>query len=253
MKTWIAIVSLCFVFSAPLYAASVEMSYEQYEKELAALQLREKNAKEQIAGEQGQLEHLKTQIVDLEQKIVAVKQELFTVLGITENDAASAETEIASIRQQLEILSGLPLEELKKREKEIDVQQGRLTALRSRPVSFLWKIRDQLPPIEQLAHQVKNQSQQQLAAVQPVQQAPRDASTAGTYTVRYVPGNRETLYQIAARDSVYGDPKKWILLYRSNREKIDRKFQQYLKENPDKKYAHPEDLIFPGQILDVPR
>jgi nucleoid-associated protein YgaU len=68
-----------------------------------------------------------------------------------------------------------------------------------------------------------------------------------------VPGNRETLFQIAARDSIYGDPKKWILLYRSNQAKIDSRYQRYLKENPTKKYSRPEDLILPGQVLDVPR
>jgi nucleoid-associated protein YgaU len=252
MKTWIAILSWCMVFSAPLYAASVEMSYEQYEKELAALQQREKNAKEQIAGEQGQVEHFKTQIADVEQKIIAAKQEIFTILGIAEQDVVSAETEIASIRQQLEILSGLPVEELKKRQKDIDTQQARIAALRKNSVSFLWKIRDQLPPIENLMQQVKSQSLQQVVS-QPAKQEFREASGVTTYQVRHVPGNRETLYQIAARDSVYGDPKKWILLYRSNQAIIDKQFQQYLKENPNKKYARPEDLIFPGQVLEIPR
>ena len=225
------------------------MTYEKYEKERAALQQREKNAKEQIASEQGLIVNLKSQIADLAQKIITVKQEIYAILGITENDVIAAETEIAAVRQQLEFLSGFSPEDLRQRQKEIDAQQLRIAEQRKSPCFFIWKIRDQLLLVGQLLDQVKTHVAQEVS-IQRVQPA---APAATSYTVRDVPGNRETLFQIAGRDSIYGDPEKWKLLYRANQEKIDKQFQQYLKENPEKKYLHPEDLIFPGQVLEVPR
>ena len=228
------------------------MTYEKYEKERAALQQREKNAKEQIASEQGLIVNLKSQIADLAQKIITVKQEIYAILGITENDVIAAETEIATVRQQLEFLSGFSPEDLRQRQKEIDAQQLRIAEQRKSPCFFIWKIRDQLLLVGQLLDQVKTHVAQEVS-IQRVQPAAPAAPAATSYTVRDVPGNRETLFQIAGRDSIYGDPEKWKLLYRANQEKIDKQFQQYLKENPEKKYLHPEDLIFPGQVLEVPR
>ncbi len=52
----------------------------------------------------------------------------------------------------------------------------------------------------------------------------------------YVVKEGDTLWSIAGRDDVYGDPMQWEMLYTANRDVID---------NPH--------LIYPGQILIVPR
>lgn len=46
----------------------------------------------------------------------------------------------------------------------------------------------------------------------------------------------ECLWYIAGYEHVYGDPTKWPLIYRANRDKI---------KDPD--------LIYPGQVLKIPR
>ena len=46
----------------------------------------------------------------------------------------------------------------------------------------------------------------------------------------------ENLWNIAGYKHIYGDPTKWPQIYRANRDKI---------ENPD--------LIYPGQVLVIPR
>ena len=250
-------IAWCVIFLLPFYANAVneELTSEQYEKELASLQQREKNAKEQIASEQAQSENLKNQILDISEKIAAARKALYDILGITENDVTAANAEIASLRQQLEVLINLSPEEVRNRQKEIDAQQSRIAALKKMPISHLWKIRDQLPPAEQLLEQLKTKAtfQAPVQATSPIPAATQASSSYTTYTVRCIPGGHESLFQIAAKDSVYGDPKKWTLLYRSNKAKIDEQYQMYLKRNPEKKYLHPEDLIFPGQILDIPR
>jgi hypothetical protein len=251
-------IAWCVIFILPFYAKAVngEMTYAQYEKELATLEQREKNAKEQIASEQAHRENLKNQIIDITEKNTAARKALYDILGITENDVIAANAEIASIRRQLEVLIHLSSDEVKNRQKEIDAQQSRITALKKMAISHVWKIRDQLPPVEQFLEQLKTKAAlqapvQATALVSPAAQSLQ--SYSASYTVRFIPGSHESLFQIAAKDSVYGDPEKWTLLYRSNKAKIDEQYQMYLKRNPGKKYLHPEDLIFPGQILAIPR
>ena len=242
-KCWL-VAFCCVIWCCPLLAAKVDMTYEQYETELASLQQREKSAKEQIAQEQARIESLKQQIAEIEQRIIAVKAEIYRILGISEADVAAAETELASIRQQLEILFGLSVEDLKKRLKDVDLQQSRIAAFKKKPVSYLWRVRDQIPPLEQLLSQVREKAALKAATV---------SKSADTYTVRLIPGKRDCLFRIAAYDYVYNDPTKWPLLYRSNESIIRKHYKKYAKNASQSKYSRPEDLIFPGQVLDIPR
>jgi hypothetical protein len=120
------------------------MKMESYEIALAAALEREKIAKEQIAQEQALIESLRQQLIDIDQRIAAVIQEKYDILGITEQDVIDAENEIAAIRQELELLLGLTPEELLKRIGDIKKLEARIAALKAKPVSYLWRIRDQI-------------------------------------------------------------------------------------------------------------
>ena len=247
MGKYPGVISVCLFLSVPLFAAKTEMTYEQYEAELTQAQQREKSAKEQIAQQQSGIESLNRQLAELSEKIAALQKEKYAVLGIGEADVTAAENELASIRQALELLSGLPAEDLLKRKNEVAAQQSRLESLKTRRVSYLWKVRDEIKPVEDLLGQVKAR----LAQQPPVQ--PQASSAVSSYTVKLVPGNRESLSKIAAYDFVYGSVTRWPALYRSNQSIIDKSFQRYTKRNPNPKYSRAEDLIYPGQVLDIPR
>jgi hypothetical protein len=247
-------------FLLPLWidATEVRMTYAQYEKELTALQNREKNAKEQVASEQARIENLKSQHADYDLKIAGVRQELFSILGITVSDCRAADSEIASIRRQLEAVLGLSPQEAKNLQGDVAVQESRIAKLQKKPVSFLWKIRDQLVEAQRIVERAKEHIASAMGAAAPPSDAQssvlqQSASALTSYTVQGSPGKHESLFEIAAHDSVFGDPGKWTLLYQLNKEKIDKQYQMYLKRNPKNKYLHPEDLIFPGQVLEIPR
>jgi nucleoid-associated protein YgaU len=236
------------------------MTYDEYKRELAALQKREKNAKEQVASEQAHLESLKTQNTEIGGKIVGVRKETLFLLGVTEKDIDAAQSEIGSIRQQLETVEGLSPEEARNHAPDIEALVSRLSNMKKKSVFFIWKIRDLLLATEEIAVRVKALTSAAVASPSPEPASPVSveavqgtASAAGSYTVRIVSGKHESLFQIAGQDSVLGDPKKWKRLYDRNKEKIDKQYQMYLKRNPKAKYLHPEDLIFPGQVLEIPR
>ena len=68
---------------------------------------------------------------------------------------------------------------------------------------------------------------------------PSETSTVAegwkTYKVRLIPERRDCLWRIAQYDYIYADARKWPKIYRANKSKI---------KNPD--------LIYPGQIFDIP-
>ncbi len=227
----------CLLISVAALPAETEMTYEEYEMELAAAQEREKAAREQIAEEQAKIEELKQRLAEIDQQIAAVIQEKYDILGITEADVIAAEQEIASIRQELELLLGLTPDELAERMDDIKKLEARIAALKSQPVSYLWRIRDQIVELESLLERVKaNLPDKPL-----------------NYTVRLIPERRDCLYRIAEYDFIYGDPTQWPKLYRANKALIDNGYQRYVNYVEEPKYSRAQDLIFPGQDLDIPR
>ncbi|MBD3421690.1 MAG: hypothetical protein GF398_16360 [Chitinivibrionales bacterium] len=213
------------------------MTLESYEIVLANAQQREAAAKEQIAEEQAKIETLKQQLADIDQQIAAIIQEKYDILGITEQDVIDAENEIAAIRQELELLLGLDSEELARRMDDIKKLEARIAALKAKPVSYLWRIRDQIVELEELLERVKANL----------------PDKALSYTVRLIPERRDCLWRIAEYDIIYGDPAQWPTLYRGNKVMIDNGFDRYKRNVEESKYDRAEDLIFPGQVLDIPR
>lgn len=213
------------------------MKLESWEIALAQAQQRESALKQQIAEEQAKIENLKQQLLDLEQRIASVIQEKYTILGITEQDVIAAEAEIASIRQELELLLGLTPDELLQRMSDIKNAEARIAALKAKPVSYLWRIRDQIRDLEALLERVKANLPDKLMS----------------YTVRLIPHRRDCLYRIAEYPEIYGDPTQWPSIYRANKSLIDNSYSRYLKVTEEPKYSRAADLIFPGQVLDIPR
>lgn len=231
--------SVCLLLAAPLMAkaADTEMTYEEWEMKMAEVQQREQAAQAGIADEEAKIAALKQEISSIDEQIAAVIQEKYDILGITEQDVLDAEAEIASIRQELELLLGLMPEELAQRMEDIKTQEGRIAALKAKPVSFLWRIRDQIRELDSLLEQVKANLPDK-----PMQ-----------YTVRLVPERRECLWRISEYEEIYNDPAQWPTLYRANKGVIDAGYERYQRNVEEPKYTRAEDLIFPGQVLDIPR
>jgi len=239
MKTMLKGLTVCLLTVAPLLAkaAETEMTYEEYELKLAAVQQREAVALQGIAEEEARIAALKQEMAGIDERIAALIQEKYAVLGITEQDVIDAENEIASIRQELELLLGLMPDELAKRLNDLKKQEARIAALKAKPVSYLWRIRDQIRDLESLVERVRANLPDK-----PMQ-----------YTVRLIPERRDCLWRIAEYHEIYADPAQWPKLYRANQSLIDAGYARYQRNVEEPKYTKAEDLIFPGQVLDIPR
>ncbi len=241
--------SICVACLHASAAAQSEMTYKEYEDQLSQVQQREKSAKEEIAIEQGKVESNKQQIAELTQKLSDIQKEKLALLGITDADVAAIESDISAIKNDLDQLLAISPEDLAKRKKDIAVEESKVAAVKAKPAAYLWKIADEVKGLDQLVDQVK--SRLQLAAA-PVAAAPSEKQN--TYTVKLDPQNRECLSRIAGYGNVFGDEAKWPYLYRANQSLIDKKYSSFKGRKGDAcKYTRAADLIFPGQVLDIPR
>ena len=80
-----------------------------------------------------------------------------------------------------------------------------------------------------------------------------NVSKIDTWIVKSEGNKPESLYKIAGYPEIYGDSYKWTLLYQANKELIDQNYQKYANIKKDSTDINPQDIIFPGQILKVPR
>jgi nucleoid-associated protein YgaU len=102
----------------------------------------------------------------------------------------------------------------------------------------------------QIVKQDSSRAQSRVKTPPPVETPAQPTS----YAVRLVFHKRESLSRIAGYDFVYGDTARWHELYRANKSGIDGKYQRYKnRRGTDCRYGRAADLIFPGQVLDIPR
>lgn len=251
VRTLFAVAS-CIIACQVTAFCQGQMTFKEYEEQLASVQQREKTAKEEIAREQAKIEGSKQQLAELERKLAEVQKEKYGLLGITEQDIAAAETEISSIKSSLEQLLSVAPEELMKRTNDVAAQESRIAVIKAKPVAYLWKIADEINSLTQLADQLKSRMQMGGAAAAVAARPEPDKATS--YTVKLDPRNRECLYRISGFGFVFGDGAKWPYLYRANQSIIDKGYNRFReKRGSSCKYTRAADLIFPGQILDIPR
>ena len=238
-------------------AQESKLTVEPYEAEMASLQQRGQTAREQIAQEQAKIEKLKQKLTETGEKIASVTGQIFSKLGISEQDLVTAENELVSIHENLQHLSTLSLSEIPK--DKIAEIESTLEPWKSSGVASLKRISLRIGVIEEMLVRLKSAV---LSYVPPskgdtvktlenkvltgptVTDSPQNFDT---YTVRGA-GEAESLFRIAR--TVYGDPLEWPRIYRANKALIDANFK---KCEGKVKISEPQDLILPGQVLQIPR
>ncbi len=236
MKLFFVCIVAYSLIGTSIYAQ--KMNYVQYENRLAEYAQREKGAKEQIAEEQSQIEALKAEVNQIEQKILSVKNELYRVLGITDEDVIALDNNILNIKNQLESLLALSPEDLAAQRSKLDRLKKEVEKLKKKPAALLFAQAAKIAELEDLLQQLYNSL----------------PSGVMTYTVRLIPERRDCLWRIAEYTNIYSDPWKWPRIFEANKDLIKENYQIYRKEHGrNGKYERPEDLIHPGQILTIPK
>lgn len=229
---------ITLVFALLAFTAfAQELTYEQWQQELDVAIKREAAAKTSLAEEQAKIISLQGEIKGMDDRIASVRNEMYQALGITEYDVEAMRAKLEDIRSRLNTLMALSPEELSAKRADIAAIKKELSEIEKQKVCLLFEFASKISELHSLIAQIESSM----------------TTGVNTYTVRLVPEKRECLWRIAAYKDILNDPWKWPSIYRANKSDIDSKFQSYTSRTNDPKYQRPEDLIFPGQVLTIPR
>ena len=219
---FILFISIAVIFAintGSLYAQQERMTIEDYNRELAKCNERERVARAEIASLEKEIADLRAQLSELDDQIAAMKEEIYRLLGYNQRQIDAFKNELESLRQQIMGLLRLSLEELYDRLDEVERLGGRLEEMAADRRARLPEVAELLRRVQRLFDQLK-------------EKADRAKPKIETYTV--IRG--DYLWRIAGKPNIYADPYQWMRIYSFNRNEI---------KNPN--------LIFPNQIFKIHR
>ncbi|MDZ7290978.1 MAG: LysM peptidoglycan-binding domain-containing protein [candidate division KSB1 bacterium] len=217
-KIWFTLVigMLSLALVAPVFAQE-KMTMDEYNRELAAAQQREKAAKDDLAKCEAEIQDLKNQIASIEQQMMQVWDEIYAMLGTDKAGVDAYRSQLKALEAEVDGMMALSPEELFKRRAEIDQLQARLDEMKSSKISKLTEMQDMIATVEGKITQLR---------------AKMPKAIYDQYTV--IKG--DYLWKISGKKDIYGDPYQWVRIYSYNSDLI---------KNPD--------LIYPAQIFKIQR
>ena len=221
----VLVMLVCLVFTGLLSSqvafaqAQQKMTKEQYRAELAQWQAREREAKSKLDACSKEQAALQEQLGELDNQIAALREEIYRLLGYTQEEIDAFQRELEQIRDQIRGLLALSPQELYEKLDEVERIGARLMEMSQDK-------RAKLPDIARLLSEVMELYQRLKEA------AARAKPSVEIYSV--VKG--DYLWRIAKKPNIYDNPFQWIRIYTFNREQI---------KNPD--------LIYPDQKFKIHR
>lgn len=220
MKKSILVLTLALATSLSSFAQKREVKWDDWNSQKRAADSTLtvlKNNKAACAQETASLEN---KLADLNKQAADLDKEIY---ALAEADKASKDAygkELDAIDNRIKQLAALSNDDLFARKAELDPIEADLNKLRKNKLSLL---SENARRIQGLLSQID-----QLRKVQPT--AP-EGYVVGTWAK-----DRDCLWNIAKKKSIYDNPFKWPTIYNANKDKI---------KDPN--------LIYPGQVLTIPK
>jgi len=217
---------------APLHAAPAEMTLDTYMREVAFQNKREEDALAQIAQLQREIRQIETEIAQTDAATAATWQKMLDLAGLTQEQYDLFVHNLDSLTASVSDFATRYQGATSQWQAALEAAEQELAQITQHPASRFPRLDERMGR----AQTALNQGRTALAMAKGASSQPTGTvaatGTANTYTV--VPG--DCLWRIAASGDVYGNAGRWQRLYRANQKKI---------KNPD--------LVYPGQVLTIPR
>jgi nucleoid-associated protein YgaU len=198
-----------------------EMTKEDWQKQITELTTKRDALKSRLDALNTEIEALKRQGMGKDEEIKRLEAEILALVGADAAAVAAFEATLNQIDQKLNELSALSPADLWARQKEIDDLQRMVNEAKKSRISIIPRYYDRL--------------EAQQGRINGLRETLRKYSESMTYTVGTWSKDRDCLWNIAKKPSVYGNAFHWPKLWVGNRDKI---------KNPD--------IIYPGQKLRIP-
>jgi nucleoid-associated protein YgaU len=218
------------IFTLMLFAVIIcsaqDMTYEQYVQALGDTRQREEVARTKIAQLQTQIASIKEEIESVKKEAKQFWEDILALVGITQEQYDAFINQLEDLRSQIAGFEALYSEDLPAWARALAQAEKDHKEHKKNKIAIIPRVGEFFTGIEQALKDSR----------EAMELAKSSRGGDGTYTVQLVPYLRDCLWRIAGKPEVYGDAQRWQDIYKANTNIIN---------NPN--------LIFPGQVLNIPR
>ncbi len=224
MKSAVLAIAL-LVVASPLWAQvtvdpsipDAQLTQEQAEVRLTQWRNKVDDLQRQLDAINSETAQARQQLTSIQSDIDACNKELYALVGATSADVDNFRQRLGRIANRVQEMSHLSDDQLAGMNAEITSLENELNGMRREKIALLPEFYNRIIDI---ARQIKGL---------------RRERATGTYTVGTWQEDRDCLWNIAKRETIYGNAQLWPKIWQANTDQI---------RNPD--------LIFPGQVLKIP-
>ncbi|MEN3038152.1 MAG: hypothetical protein ABDI07_03210 [Candidatus Kryptonium sp.] len=215
--------------------AQERMRYEDWQREMAIWTAKRDELRAKLDALNKEIDALKRQSAEKDAQIKRTQDEIYALVGTTPEGVNEYRRRVADFERRLNELSRLSNEQLYERRDEVEKLYNDYQALKSDKRVALSEFYDKVMGFEA---QVNNLNTTVKALVKTREGKVIVAETVvkeATYTVGTWKKDRDCLWNIAKKPTIYDNPFLWPKIYVANRDKI---------KDPD--------IIYPGWVLKIP-
>ena len=202
-----------------------EMTKEDWQNQITELTAKRNDLMAKVNSLKAEVESLQKQDADKAAALKECQDELLAMVGASADQVAAFEADLDAIDSRLNELSRLSNQDLWNRRSELDQVQGQIDAAKQNKLAAIPKYYDRLADFQNRLDALRNTLKQYAESGQGMM----------TYTVGTWAKDRDCLWNIAKKRSIYDNAFLWPKIYQGNRERIKN-----------------ADVIEPGWILKIP-
>lgn len=218
----LAAIAILFAISS-VASAQEEMKYDDWQQQIAMYTTQRDSLKNVLNQLETDIANLKSQSASLDQQYQSEMQKYLGTLHATQQDMTAFDQAISGLSSQIDNYMKMSDQDLCSHQADVKALGAQIDSMKvsrlSLAVEFYSRVQD-------LANNY-GQLQARIAKCAEV--------VAKTYTVGTWAHNRDCLWNISKKKTIYDDPWKWPKIYVANRDQI---------KNPD--------LIHPKEVLKIP-
>jgi nucleoid-associated protein YgaU len=219
------IVVLVAAFGTSLASAQTKMTKEEWQKEITDYTGQRDNLKKTLAQLNKDVDSLKALLASLNQKIESTNSETKSLTGASDDARRAYSAQLAALENWVNELARLSNQDLYARKAEIDSVQSKLDEMKKSKLAASADNHDRIVSLQQKIDGLRAA----LAKPEFV------ASLEKTYVVGSWKKDRDCLWNISKKKSIYDNPFMWPKIWQGNRDQI---------KDPD--------IIHKGQKLKIP-
>ncbi len=216
----LAVIALVFAISS-VASAQEEMKLDDWQAQMTTLTAKRDSLKNVLSQLDTDITNLKNQLASLDQQYQSEMQKYLGMLGTTQDGMNAFGLALQNLSGQIDNYMKMSDQDLCAHRADVQAVGAQVDSLKASKLALSVEFYDKVQSLSNDYAQLKAR----LA----------NCATTKTYTVGTWARNRDCLWNISKKKTIYDDPWKWPKIYVANRDKI---------KNPD--------LIYPKEVLTIP-